>query len=265
MANSNVIVEKPKKKKKTLGKIFGGIFAAIVIFLLGFQIIGQISARSNHGIPKYGSYQTFRVLTDSMVPTYKVDTMLFVKEVDVKTLKGPSADGVNDGDVITFKRNYGPSYTMPGDGLIVTHRIVKIEVQEDGSIYFRTLGDNLKAKTCGASGCTMANADYVRDTDILGKVVGQNYVFGKISSVLANPIVMVALIIVPLLFIFGSSLVDLIRELKKEEQTSGDAHLPNDEFEKIKEQEKLKLMIELEKERLRKEISKGGTEDGNKE
>lgn len=260
MANSSVVSDKPKKK--VLSKVFGGIFAAIVVFLLGFQIIGQLSARSNHGVPKYGNYQTFRVLTDSMVPTYKVDTMLFVKEVEIATLKGPSSEGKKDGDVITFKRNYGPSYTMPGDGLIITHRIIKIEPQEDGSVYFRTLGDNLNAKTCGSSGCTLANADYVRDTDILGKVVGQSYALGKISSVLANPIVMVAIIIVPLLFIFGSSLVDLIRELKSEEQTAGSGASGHDEFEKIKEQEKLKMMIELEKERIRKEIEEGGNENG---
>lgn len=253
-----------KPKKKTIRKIIGGILLGIVISLLGLQIIGQISGSRNYGVPKYGSYQSFRVLTDSMEPTYNVNTMLFVKEVEIASLKGPSAEGANDGDVITFVRNYGPSYTIPGDKLIITHRIIKIEPQEDGSIYFRTLGDNLNAKTCGASGCTLANADYVRDTDILGKVVGQSVFLGHVSAALANPVVMVGLIAVPLLFLFAASIVDLVRDIKAVSKEPDGSLNYDEEFERIKQEEKLKLLIELEKEKMREQLAKGEKEDGQK-
>lgn len=264
MEATNSAPIKPKKKGLA-GKIFGGILAGLVIFILGFQIIGQLGARNNNGIPTYGNYQTFRVLTDSMEPTYKVDTMIFVKKVDVKTLKGPSAEGANDGDVITFIRNYGPSYTIEADiKLTITHRIVKVEPQADGSIYFRTMGDNLNAQTCPASGCSFANADYVRDSDILGKVTGQSMVLGKVSGALANPIVMVVIVVIPLIILFISSLGDLFKELKKEETVTGEIPSDDAEFHRIKEQEKLKIMIELEKEKIRKELeeAKGEHKDG---
>ncbi len=133
-----------------------------------------------------------------------------------------------------------------------------MEVQEDGSLYFRTLGDNIYAKECPASGCTLeGRGDFVRDTDILGKVVGQSMVLGKFSLLLANPIFMLIFAMVPLLVVFGSSLADLLKQLKHSGGKEGGRATMNEqdaEFERIKEQEKLRLLIELEKEKMRKEL-----------
>lgn len=253
--------EAAPKKKGRIGKITSVVLGAIVVLLIVLQVVGQSTAKNNHGVMRYGNYQSLRVLTDSMEPTYKVDTMVFVKRVDPKTLKGPSSEGALDGDVITFVRNYHGSYDLPGDKRIVTHRIHRIEVQADGRVYFRTLGDNIHAKECPESGCTLeARGDWVRDTDILGKVVGQSMVLGKFSVLLANPIFMLVFAMVPLLIVFGSSLMDLLKQLKS---TEGSEAAPSGiseqqaEFERIKEQEKLRLLIELEKEKLRKELEEG--------
>lgn len=259
MAESNTVA----KKKGLFGKIVGGILFGLVAFFIVFQVIGQIGARSNNGIPTYGPYHTFRVATDSMAPTYKVNTMIFVKDIDASTLKSRSAADKKDGDTITFVRNHGANYAENGDKRIITHRIISIEVGEDG-LLFRTLGDNLNAMTCPPAGCTESQADWVKESDILGKVVGQSYILGALGGVMANPIFMMIFIIVPLLFIFGSSLIQLFKELK-EPQTEGESpKLSEDEatFAKIKEQEKLKMMIELEKERMRKELEDGGSQDG---
>ena len=121
--------------------------------------------------------------------------------------------------------------------------------------------DNIHAKECPESSCTLeARGDWVRDTDILGKVVGQSMVLGKFSVLLANPIFMLVFAMVPLLIVFGSSLMDLLKQLKS---TEGSEATPSGiseqqaEFERIKEQEKLRLLIELEKEKLRKELEEG--------
>mgnify|MGYP002685515674 CR=1 FL=1 len=119
--------EAAPKKKGRIGKITSVVLGAIVVLLIVLQVVGQSTAKNNHGVMRYGNYQSLRVLTDSMEPTYKVDTMVFVKRVDPKTLKGPSSEGALDGDVITFVRNYHGSYDLPGDKRIVTHRIHRIE------------------------------------------------------------------------------------------------------------------------------------------
>jgi choline-glycine betaine transporter len=89
-------------------------------------------------------------------------------------------------------------------------------------------------------------------------------VLGKVSGALANPIVMVVIVVIPLIILFISSLGDLFKELKKEETLSGEIPSDDAEFHRIKEQEKLKLMIELEKEKIRKELeeAKGEHKDG---
>ncbi|MGI6735359.1 MAG: hypothetical protein ACOX3C_04150 [Bacilli bacterium] len=249
------------KKKSRIGKITSVALGVLVGLLVVLQIVGQATAKNNYGVMRYGNYQALRVLTDSMEPTYKVDTMVIIKRVDPKTLKGPTSEGALDGDVITFMRNWHGSYETPSSDYlrkIVTHRIMKVEPQPDGSVYFRTLGDNTNATECPASGCTLAlNGDWVRDTDILGKVVGKSMVVGKFSKLLGNPIFMFVFAMIPLFLVFGSSLADLLKQLKHtnaSEAEHGKIEGYDADFQSIKEQEKLRLLIELEKEKLKKEL-----------
>ncbi|MFA5660014.1 MAG: hypothetical protein WC968_01270 [Bacilli bacterium] len=252
-----------KKRKGLFSKITGGILFGLVFLLLGFQVVGTITARQNNGIARYGSFQSFRVETDSMVPAYKVDTMIFVKDVDPAILKASTTPEAKDGDTITFIRNHGYNYTATGDQKIITHRIIEITFEE-GEYYFRTLGDNLEAMTCPPGGCSIANADWVRESDLIGVVVGQSMALGYFSRLLSQPIFMLLFIMIPLLFIFASSLVDLFKELKTTEKAGangGKMSVEEADFAAIKEQEKLKMMIEIEKERLRKEIEEGVKDD----
>lgn len=77
------------------------------------------------GVRLFG-LQVFTVLSGSMEPQYPVGSLIYVKEVDYKTLK--------PGDVVTCRLN---------DKTISTHRIVEIVVdKEDPQIYlFYTKGD----------------------------------------------------------------------------------------------------------------------------
>lgn len=256
-------VMKPQKRKGLFSKITGGILFGLVFLLLGFQVVGTITARQNNGIPRYGNFQSFRVETDSMVPAYEVGTMIFVKDVDLATLKASTTPEAKDGDTITFVRNHGNNYLATGDKLIITHRIIEINYV-DGEYLIRTLGDNLEAETCPPAGCSIANADWVRGSDVIGVVVGQSMALGFFSKLLSQPLFMLLFILIPLLFIFASSLVDLFKELKTTEKVASSASSMSDEeadFAAIKEQEKLKLMIEIEKERLRKELTEGVKKD----
>lgn len=233
-----------KKKNKQLGKIITSFFAAVIVVLLAFQIIGTITAQTNYGVASFFGYQTLVVRTDSMEPSYMVGEAIVVKKVELTTLKASTSPEAHDGDTITFYRR--------NDGLIITHRIIEIIPQEDGSLDFKTLGDNLNAETCGPSACTIENADYVYGEDILGKVVGKSAFFGGLVNLTTNPFVIASVAVIPLMYVFITSIVDVIKHSKMKEEDFVDDDL--DEFEAIKQQEKLKLLIELEKEKLRKEL-----------
>ncbi len=245
-----------KKWQELVSKITGGILFGLVALLIVFQFVGIFTSSRNGGVPNYGGFMSFRVKTDSMQVGNKftVDTMVFIQDVNVDKLK--------KGDVITFTRKDATAYNdNRGDNLVITHRITDVE-EFEGEPAFRTLGDNLNAMTCPAAGCTEANKDYVTADDIFGKVIGENKALGVLNKVMTEqPLVMVGLVLVPLLVVFSSSLVDLIKQLKNEEKeapvTGWGAENIDHDFEAIKEQEKLKMLIEIEKEKMRRDVAQG--------
>jgi hypothetical protein len=162
----------------------------------------------------------------------------------LEEIKASSSIEAKDGDVLTFYRSY--------DNVIVTHRVIEILPQSDGSIDFKTLGDNLNAQTCPSGGCDPeTNYDYVEGQYVLGKVVAQSYAFGQFFKITSNPFAIAIVAVIPLLYIFVSSVVDVVKNAKLKEDTVEGGELT--EFEALKQREKLRLMIEMEKEQLRKE------------
>lgn len=238
-----------KSVKKIILNIFSGVLIGFVVLVMGMQIYGQATKDKNGGVINYGNFSMFRVLTDSMEPEYKVDTMLFVKKIDPESLKVD--------DVITFRNNHTTNFTENSSSKkIITHRIAEI-VEYDGQIAFWTIGDNLFAETCPPSGCTFAQHDWVLADDIIGVVVAQNMVIGKINVLLEKPIAMFVLILIPIGLVFVSSLKDLFKQLKQKEVLEGEVVEEAEfdfEFEVMKEKEKMKLLIELEKEKFKKEL-----------
>lgn len=249
---------KPKRKGSLISNILAGITGAFVVLLLGLQIYGQISAPKNFGVPVYGDKQVLVVLTDSMEPSYKVGTALFVEKIkDYSKIVPSSTLEAKDGDVLTF---FSTRFGAP-----VTHRVVSSEVDANGDYVFYTLGDNLDAESCHIvydGPCDPERSqDRVLQKDILGKVIGQSPGFGKVYSVMSKSYFILLFAIVPLFFVFFTSIVDLVKQLKPERE----ARAAHDELEieiaKIKEQEKLKAYIEYEKEKMRQELEEGGKHD----
>ena len=237
----------PKKKKSLLGRIFTIVIGTIVGLLLIMQIAGSISAQNNFGVQRFGDYQILVVITDSMEPSIKVGEGVFVKRTPLNEIKASTTIEAKDGDVLTFFRE--------SDGVIVTHRVIEILPQGDGSYDFKTLGDNLNAQTCPAGGCDPEiNYDYVEGENVLGKVVGQSYAFGQVFKVTSNPIAIAVVAVVPLLYVFISSVIDVIKHSKMKEESFETADYSQlDEFEALKQREKLRLLIEIEKEKLLRE------------
>ena len=87
------------KVPKTIRKIWDGI-TTILVVLLAIALVGV----------RVVGLQVYTVLSGSMEPAYPTGSVIYVKEVDYKTLEV--------GDPITF---------MLSEDIIATHRIVEIE------------------------------------------------------------------------------------------------------------------------------------------
>ncbi len=239
-----------KKKRSLFGKILTWVLGSFVGVLLVIQVAGFISARNNFGVSSFFGYQSFVVLTDSMDPALPVGDGVIVKKVDPETLVPSTTPEAKDGDIITFYRT--------GDDLIITHRIIDVIQDGDGSLTFKCLGDNLNAQTCPPAGCTIANADIVGEEYVLGKVIKSSSLLGGTTRFFSNPITTLFLVLIPLGAVFASSIVDFIKaaKMKPNEETSEQVPTSSKDFDRIKEQEKLSILKEMEKERLREEIRK---------
>ena len=182
-------------KTKWIFKLFNilaiGLIVASVLVLLTVVLTpaGQV--------PQIFGFSVFRVMTGSMEPEIPEDSMLLVRKTPPEEIK--------EGDVISF---FSPDPTL--EGAVNTHRVQRVE-QHDGDIWFTTKGD--------------ANAIediYPPDDSLLvGRVVFQSYGLGKAVSLLSNPLVFGAIILLPLLIILLMNLYRAVRlaaDISKKEE-----------------------------------------------
>lgn len=132
------------------------------------------------------------VPTNSMEPTIKVDTFIINHE----------KDDYQVGDIITFYYDINEDGTISGNERVV-HRIVDIV---DGK--YQTKGDNPNAPIDKR----LTNKD-----NVLGKLVFQSSIFGKIMSIdiFSNKAILFPIIIILLIIMIVSQFVEL-RNDKKE-------------------------------------------------
>ena len=103
---------------KKIEKAFA-CFTTIIVVLVVVVAIALVGVR-------LVGLQVFTVLSGSMEPTYQTGSLIYVDEVDYKTLK--------EGDVITYMLN---------ENTIATHRIIEVVPNGDDPtvLEFRTKGD----------------------------------------------------------------------------------------------------------------------------
>lgn len=174
------------------------IIVAALVVLLSALLTGQNEA------PNVFGYSVFRVVTGSMEPEIEKGDLIVVKRTE------PSEIAV--GDVISF-------YSQDPElmGAVNTHRVTGIETDE-GDYLFTTKGDaNLIQDKYPVS------ASY-----LIGLVVFSSGLLGRVSRIIANPLVFVPLILLPLLVILLTNLTKTVRLAKEavrreEEQAIADA------------------------------------------
>ena len=183
-------------KTRWIFKLFNA--AAIALILVSVFVLLSVVLTPAGQVPQVLGYSVFRVMTGSMEPEIREDSLLVVQ-------KTPPED-IAPGDIISF---FSPDPML--EGAVNTHRVVRIE-KENGRTQFITKGD-----------ANVIEDTYPTDASALvGRGVFQSYGLGKAVSLLSSPFVFGIIILLPLLVILLMNLYRAVRIAadiaKKEEE-----------------------------------------------
>ena len=167
-----------------------------IILVLNIYIMVQANLSPNK-VPSVFGYKPFVLLSGSMESEISVGDLVFVKNVDVNTLK--------TNDIIAFRDN---------ENLVTTHRIVD-EIKIDNKRCFKTKGDSNNEEDEGT----------VCEKQIEGKYQGKIAKVGNIIIFIQKPlgftVMMLSILIVCILiyFIFSNRINKISdKELKEFEE-----------------------------------------------
>lgn len=144
------------------------------VFLMGSRLLG---------------YQVFTVLSGSMEPEYSVGDLLYVREVDVNSIKV--------GDPITFILNE--------DLVVATHRVVEIDTENQ---HFYTKGDANE----------IADSEPVHFNNVIGVPKFSIPMLGYVSNFIQNPPGMYITIATGAVLIILVFLPDMLGKKKEEDK-----------------------------------------------
>lgn len=169
-------------------KVIYGIIKGIIIFVLAVYLLFVIVQRVT-GNSDIAGYRVFTVATGSMEPVYKVNDVILVKTVDVKSLKV--------GDDIAYLADEEKK-------MLITHRIIKIE-EVDGVVKYTLKGVNNEYEDLPITG-----------DKIYGKVVGKVYFINLLNHVTKNIYGFFFLVFCPLVLVIFLEVADTIIDMRVE-------------------------------------------------
>ncbi|MBQ1551096.1 MAG: signal peptidase I [Bacilli bacterium] len=179
--------------------ILRALLISIVIMFFGlilmtFIYFGDYFINVKSGNYKNPLFNAFIIVSNSMYPTLKINDGIFVHR----------EDNLEVGDVITFDSINEDTY-----GMDITHRIVRKETLENGSIVYRTKGDNNE----------LEDTAIVPFDNIFGKVILKITNLGSFRNFIIKPINMFLILLLPLLLIIVSIyfVSNKIKKINKEE------------------------------------------------
>ena len=180
-----------KKVWSIVSTVLVVLIVLCAIFLVGARVLG---------------YRAYNVVSGSMEPTYSVGDLLYIKEVDVNTIKV--------GDPITFLLN--------DELAVATHRVVRVDAENQ---HFYTQGDSNTTEDTG----------FVHFKNVIGVPQFSIPLLGYVSDFVQNPPGMYITIGGFALLIVLAFLPDLLR--KKRAKAEEKASVGNEEASEEKEPE----------------------------
>lgn len=182
--------------KVVLYAIFIMLILISALFLLYFA---DLIYYQHNNINKPALFNSYVIVSPSMVPTIMVQDAIIVHRVESPTLR--------NGDIITFSST-DPRY----EGMTITHRIVGIQKAQNKTYLFRTKGDANNVE----------DPALVQSNNIFGKVILKIPKLGYLKQALSNYVGILFFIIVPSLTIMVydiSRLIKLIRNKNNKEDS----------------------------------------------
>ena len=177
-----------KKAFKIIWNICKTIMWIIVILIVSVIVVQRVS---NNKVT-LANYSIYTVVTESMLPKYKVGDMLLAKNVDTETLKV--------GDDVVYMGKEGSF-----NGKIVTHQIIDID-NSTGVKQFHTKGLN-----------NIVEDPVVSSDQIYGKVVTKLNILSLLSRIVMNQYGFYFIIIVPAVILVFQVFIDVKNSRKKSE------------------------------------------------
>lgn len=178
------IKEQKISNKSTATKVADIIGIVVVILLLPILIVNSIliikGLCDKKTVPSLFGYTPLVVETNSMVPTFSGNDLIVVKSVGNGTLQTQ--------DVISF---YEP--TVSDHSVVVSHRIIGIVYNDDGTTSYRTQGDANNTP----------DSTIVPESEVIGKYVTKFTGFGKFVKLLSTTQGMLWFVVLPLVLVFG--------------------------------------------------------------
>lgn len=172
---------------------------SVLIFLLIVATFFEVvSARRAGRVPTFFGYSFSVVVTGSMEPDIKVGEFLVVKQTAI--------EDVSEGDDILFTARSG---AIAGERVV--HRVIEVG-SDSGGIYLRTKGTNNP----------VADADYVRADNYIGKAVAHNALVGKIVSFVSSTYALVAALMIIVVPFIVKQIIRIIKLAKSEGSSEDD-------------------------------------------
>ena len=182
---------KQKKFKKTFKIIKSIVNVIVVLLVVSFLLIVCLQRFTNNKI-SFFDYRIFTVVTGSMEPKYNIGDILIAKERDPSEIKV--------GDAI--------SYLASRDeirGNVVTHEVVDITKDKDGSYLFHSKGL-----------VNLIEDPVVHEDQLYGVVIYKTKILSFIRKIVSTDVGMILFVIIPILYIIISEMISFL--LEKEEK-----------------------------------------------
>jgi len=183
----------------------------IIIFLLFIFYFVDLLYNVRSGEDKPPLFDAYVIVSPSMVPTIKVQDAIIIGRVDPNDLE--------QGDIISYLAT--DSYYS---GKVITHRIIGIEEASDGTLLFRTKGDNNN----------VADGTLVDEDNVYGKVLFRIPMLGFIRQFLSTYFGWILCIALPLLYLIMTEVIRVRKLLnQKKLQNLKVSEQKDDEIEVI--------------------------------
>ena len=183
----------------------------IIIFLLFIFYFVDLLYNVRSGEDKPPLFDAYVIVSPSMVPTIKVQDAIIIGRVDPNDLE--------QGDIISYLAT--DSYYS---GKVITHRIIGIEEASDGTLLFRTKGDNNN----------VADGTLVDEDNVYGKALFRIPMLGYIRQFLSTYFGWILCIALPLLYLIMTEVIRVRKLLnQKKLQNLKVSEQKDDEIEVI--------------------------------